>query len=74
MQKYTDDIRRLSLLRHKDYIDKPWGKSFQYLKTKIVEHIANDSKDLDIFSHTFRSRDKSQEPNFNLQMKADQCA
>lgn len=51
--------------------NKPWSKSFRYLKTKLVEHLANDVKDLDIFSHTFKSRDKSLEPNFNLQTKAD---
>ena len=62
------------MLRHKNVKNKPWSKSFRYLKNKVVEHLANDAKDLDIFSHTFRSRDKSLEPNFNLQTKADQCA
>ena len=61
----------MGLLRHKDSLNKPWSKSNRYLKTKLVEHLANDSRDVDIFSHTFRNRDRSLEPSFNLQVKAD---
>lgn len=74
VQKYSDDLRRLTLLRHKHNVTRPWSKSFQYLKTKIVEHLANDAKDVDIVQHTFQQRDRSQEPSFNLQTKADLCA
>lgn len=66
VQKYSDEVRRISMLRHKHTPDKPWGRSNQYLKTKLVEHLATDIKDADIFLNTFMSRDKTQEANFNL--------
>ena len=71
VQKYTDEVRRVGLLKHKHMINKPWSKSNRYLKSKLVEHLANDARDLDIFQNTFRSRDRSLEPGFNLQVKAD---
>lgn len=71
VQKYSDEVRRVSMLRHKNAASKPWGRSNQYLKTKLVEHLATDIKDADIFLNTFMSRDKTQEANFNLQIKAD---
>jgi len=74
VQKYTDDVRRISILRHKNSLNKPWGKSNQYVKTKLVEHLANDAKDTDIFLNIFQQRDKSQEASFNLQSKADMGA
>lgn len=74
VQKYSDEIRRISMLRHKTAKNKPWAKSNKYLKTKVVEHLATDIKQSDIFMNTFMSRDKTQEANFNLQIKADQSA
>ena len=74
VQKYSDEVRRISLLRHKMSASKPWSRSNQYLKTKLVEHLTTDIKEADIFLNTFQSRDKTQEANFNLQIKADQCA
>lgn len=66
VQKYTDDVRRTNNMMHKRDVTKPWSRSNRYLKTKVVEHLANDTKDLDIFTHTFQNRDLSQETNFNL--------
>jgi len=74
VQQYTDDVRRVNNLRHKSEATKPWSRSNRYLKTKLVEHLANDTKDIDIFSHTFLNREISQEASFQLQAKADACA
>ena len=37
VQKYTDEVRRVGLLKHKHMINKPWSKSNRYLKSKLVE-------------------------------------
>ena len=74
IQKYADDVRRMAHIRHKKAPNKPWSRSNRYLKSKVVENLAKDSKDLDILSYTFQNRDKSQEASFNMQYKADLCA